>query len=130
MNKIIGLVVVGMFLILSACTGKYEHGKRIYTAKCASCHMEDGTGLRGVIPPLANSDFLQQNQSSLVCIVKNGMNGPVVVNGKSYDNAMNPIDINDVQLTNVINYINTAWGNDFPEVSLKDVQDQAKKCAE
>ena len=33
-------------------------GEEIYNDFCAQCHLEDGEGVNGIYPPLANSDFL------------------------------------------------------------------------
>jgi len=31
----------------------------IYNRQCRNCHQPDGRGLRGIIPPLAGSDYLK-----------------------------------------------------------------------
>ncbi len=91
--------------------------------------MEDGSGLKMLIPPLAGSDYLKNNQESIPCILKNGLKGPISVNGKIYDTEMVGIEsLNDVQINNIINYINHAWGNNFGQSNVKVVDERLKSC--
>ena len=91
--------------------------------------MAEGTGLGANIPPLAQADYLQNNQSKIACIIRYGQTDSILVNGILYDEPMAGVQVmNDVQLTNLINYINHAWGNDFGFVTVKNIQDQLKNC--
>ena len=107
----------------------YSQGESLYKFYCASCHMEDGSGLKSLIPPLANSDYLKDNQSSLPCLIKNGIKGPITVNGKIYDTEMVGIgNLNDVQINNIINFINHAWENDYGTSNVREVGERLAKC--
>ncbi len=91
--------------------------------------MEDGSGLAGNIPPLANADFLRERQSEIACIIRYGIEGPITVNGIAYENPMAGIpELSDTEITNVINYINQAWGNDFGYVPYDSVREALKGC--
>jgi len=91
--------------------------------------MEDGQGLKSLVPPLAKSDYLTQNQDKLVCIINKGLNGSIVVNGKEYNQPMAGIPMLDpTQLTNIINYINHAWGNDAGYTKIQDVEAALENC--
>lgn len=91
--------------------------------------MEDGSGLKGLIPPLAKADFLKDNQAQISCIIKNGIKGAITVNGRVYDTEMAGIQsLNEVQINNVINYINHAWGNDFGDSNVADVTARLEEC--
>ncbi len=117
------------FLISNCEYQPYSQGKTLYEVHCANCHMEDGIGLRGLIPPLAHSDFLEKNQTMLPCLLKNGIKGPIEVNGKIYDTEMIGIKtLNDVQINNIINYINHSWGNNYGVSNIKKVEIQLKEC--
>ena len=59
-------------------------GKEVYLDNCASCHQENGRGLRGVIPPLAAADYLAQNQDNLPCLLRYTTQDTIMVNGKRY----------------------------------------------
>lgn len=91
--------------------------------------MEDGAGLKMLIPPLAKADYLKENQASLPCLIKNGIKGPIIVNGKEYSTEMAGIpSLNDIQINNIINYINNAWGNDFGDSNVKIVKEALEQC--
>lgn len=114
---------------LASCNQEtYVQGKRLYTAHCENCHMDDGTGLAKLIPPLAHSDYLRDQQSSIACIIRNGQNGSIVVNGVRYDQEMPGAKYTEVQITNMINYINNAWGNDFGVVNLEAIETSLGSC--
>lgn len=85
--------------------------------------MENGEGLRGLIPPLANSDYLKKNRDRLACIIRYGMEGEIVVNGKSYNQPMAGIpQISEADIANVLNFINESWGNNdkfIPHEAIK-----------
>ncbi len=131
MKTIIPSVLIGMLLLFQTnCSNKrYEHGEILYQNFCANCHMEDGTGLVGNIPPLAGADYLAKEREKLACIIRYGIKEEIVVNGRRYTQAMEGIEqLSEAEITNVINYINTAWGNDLPFMPITEVQESLKNC--
>lgn len=107
----------------------YRQGKALYTQHCANCHLDHGKGLGILIPPLANSDWLKNNQDQITCVIRRGMEGPVVVNDTTYNQIMPAnIELTDFQITNLTNYINHAWGNDYGVARLEDVRKQFESC--
>ncbi|MEM9991173.1 MAG: cytochrome c [Bacteroidota bacterium] len=122
--------LVLLSLCLNNCQSKgYEHGEVLYRNFCSNCHMDDGTGLIGVIPPLAGADYLAKHQDQLACIIRHGLEGEIVVNGKTYKEPMPGIKkLPEAEIANIINYINTAWGNDLPYMTYTQVQAQLKTC--
>ena len=119
-----------MLLILTCEYQPYSQGKVLYDFHCANCHMQDGSGLRGLIPPLANADYLKNYQEDLACIMRYGLKGEILVNGKKYDTEMAGIPtLNDVQINNIINYINHAWGNDLGVSNVQKVKTSLESCS-
>lgn len=106
-------------LALPGCFSSTKHqGERLYGQHCSGCHGEQGEGLGQLIPPLAGSDYLAQNSGRLACIVRNGLNGPIVVNGVPYNQLMLGVqdttthrELSPAQVTNLLNYIESHWGN-------------------
>lgn len=130
-SKPLGLLLMAMIAaVIFSCEVKtYEHGEILYKNFCANCHMEDGTGLEGVIPPLAGADFLGTHSGQVPCIIRKGIKGPLVVNGREYNTEMAGIpQLTEFEVTNVINYINTAWGNDFEIVKHLEVREALENC--
>jgi mono/diheme cytochrome c family protein len=82
----------------------------IYADFCIRCHLPDGTGEPGLIPPLASSDFLMDIQAT-VHSIKYGLNGPLTVNGVRYNNIMTSMGLENDEIADVTNYILNSWGN-------------------
>ena len=93
--------------------------------------MEDGTGLKNLIPPLKGADFVKADPLRIACIVRKGMEGPVTVNGITYNQPMPGLredKISAFEITNIINYINQAWGNDYGYVGYEEVKRKLEEC--
>ncbi len=88
----------------------YMRGQMLYVDFCVRCHLPDGTGETGLIPPLANADFLQDIQATVQSI-KYGLHGPITVNGVIYINTMAPMGLENDEIADVTNYILNSWGN-------------------
>ena len=119
------LLLSATFFLLATC-GKTEHlqGRALYTEHCANCHMDDGRGLRQLIPPLAGADYLQERPAAVVAGIRHGMNGPLVVNGTTYNYPMpGNADLTEFQIVNIVNYINQAWGNDYGRITVAQTRE-------
>ena len=130
MNKISFFIAITILFLITNCEYQpYSQGGNLYKNYCANCHMEDGSGLKGLIPPLANADFLKENQLQVSCIIRNGLKGSISVNGRIYETEMAGIpSLNEVQINNIINYINNAWGNNFGISNVEDVSARLEDC--
>lgn len=93
----------------------YERGQMIYADFCVRCHLPDGTGESGVIPPLAKADFLQDVKATIHSI-KYGIYGPITVNGVKYNGSMAPMGLENDEIADVTNYILNSWGNKSDEI--------------
>ncbi len=120
----------GLILILnSSCGQSYPQGKALYDAYCGTCHMEEGQGLRGLFPPVAQSDYLVANRAKLPCIIRYGLQDSIYVNGRLYDQPMAAIpSLSEIQIHNILNYIHQAWNSDQPYFTPKEVQEALKNC--
>lgn len=81
-------------------------GERLYQMNCVNCHKADGQGLARLIPPLANADYFAQDSSKLICIMKFGLEGSIVVNGVEYNQPM-PANMNltNLELAEISAYV-------------------------
>ncbi len=101
--------------------GKEADGKAIYDGKCASCHGAEGKGVGNQFPPLAGSDWVnedkEENKRRHIQVVLQGLKGEieVKVNGtpKKYNGVMQPWFnvLNDDEVAAVVNHERTSWGN-------------------
>lgn len=107
----------------------YSLGLKLYQARCAACHGDQGEPRAKLYPPLKNSDYLKNNQSSIPCIIKHGLEGEIIVNGQSYNAKMvGHSDLSALEISQLINYINNSWGNDYGFTSLEKVKTQLENC--
>jgi len=116
---------VGVSSSLAAPDSKIiEEGKALYNSagSCVACHMEDGKGQPGSIPPLAGSDWLKGSADRTIAITLRGLAGPIKVNGKRYYSAMPPqLLFDDAKIAAIVSYVNHAWGNEERMVTAKEV---------
>jgi len=83
----------------------------------------------GLIPPLKNSDYLANHQAELPCIIRHGLTGEIVVNGLPYNHEMPANDkFSEIEIANIINFVNYSWGNDYGYVSYDEVSEILEKC--
>jgi cytochrome c551 len=125
--------LLGLFLIIgmNGCGLRENQSERLYQNNCMNCHGMDGEGLRQLIPPLADSDFVQENKESLACIIKYGLKGKITVNGNIYDHPMPGNErLSDVDIANIINYVNRNWNEEEAFVSPEKVKNQLQACKE
>lgn len=124
----------GVFLLLaiffSQCQPNlHREGERLYKTHCANCHMDTGEGLSALIPPIAGADFLGKNRERLPCLLRHGIKDSIVVNGKIYAEEMPGVPtLSDVHVTNLLNYINSNWGNNNQPYQLDEVRALLGKC--
>lgn len=120
-------ISVGILALVSS--GKSDPGKVLYVKHCQSCHLEEGQGLGKLIPPLAGSDWLANHQDQLACIIRYGQYDSIVVNGQAYYEKMPGNEaLSDGQILNIINHINSSWGNEIPAQQLIEVSDALEAC--
>jgi cytochrome c551 len=123
-------LLVFMILFICACQqNPHAEGKRLYQQQCANCHGNNGEGLGALIPPLAQADYLKQHWTATPCIIKNGLNHTILVNGQSYDQPM-PANakLSEIEIANILNYIGNSWGNQLPTQQLNAVRTQLENC--
>lgn len=100
---------------------RIKMGKNLYTQNCAACHQPDGKGINGAFPPLANSDWLNKDVKRAIGVVKNGLSGPITVNGNPYNSVMPALGLSDEDIANVLTFVFNSWNNSKKEVNAKDV---------
>jgi mono/diheme cytochrome c family protein len=99
-------------------------GGAVYMANCSSCHQSNGQGVAGAFPPLAGNPVVTGNATAVIAIVKNGLDGKVVVNGEAYSGIMPHWGgvLSDEQIASVVTYIRASWHNNASGVSVADVR--------
>lgn len=128
-NKLLFLIFTTL-LFLTCQDGRFKQGQGLYEFYCASCHMADGSGLAQLYPPLNGSDWLNENTAKLPHIMRYGIEDTLYVNGQEYTIPMSGLpELSAVEISNITNYILSAWDNELGKMSFKEVQNslQANK---
>ncbi len=132
-------VLLGLFAglaMFSACQSEEEikrqryitEGILVYKNHCANCHQAKGEGLAALYPPIANSDYLV-NKNAVICLIRYGQQGPIVVNGKPYNRPM-PAQphLSDLEVAELVTYIYNEWGNETKLTGVKEVTPILENC--
>ncbi len=107
----------------------FVEGKLLYDSKCSSCHQKNGAPEVNIYPPLKGSDFLVNNQDKIACIIRNGLEEPLIVNGKKYGIQMPGFSALTAQeISQIIVYINNAWGNNYGISTVDKVKKELEGC--
>ncbi len=101
----------------------FETGKTVYSTLCTACHQPTGTGMEGLAPALVDSDWVLGNPDILPRIVIHGLNGPVKVEGKTWNLEMPPLGaaLSDEQVAGVLTYIRREWEHNASPISVEAV---------
>ena len=117
MKYLISVYCIGVFIFLSYMQQEKPlkqsilDGEEIYQDFCLQCHLDNGKGVENAFPPLAKSDYLQNNIDSSIRGVKYGLRGEITVNGKTYNGVMVNQGLDEEEIADVMNYILNSWGN-------------------
>lgn len=103
--------------------GRYDtRGAVIYMEQCVVCHRADGQGMPRIFPALAgNSAVYAQNPQSIIQITLEG--GKMPANDTDAMAFAMPgfKHLSNQDVTDVINFIRTAWTNQAPPIADDDV---------
>jgi len=97
-------------------------GESIYANNCQACHQATGEGIPDAFPPLANSDYLNADKARAIKTITGGLEGKLMVNGKSFNSVMPAWELSDEEIANVMTYLYGNWGNSDVEITPADVK--------
>ncbi len=108
----------------------YNLGREVFNrdAHCATCHQPDGKGVENTYPPLAKSDWLDDDDR-LIKIALKGLYGELHFQGKTYGPSKNTPPMigfaglaNDEEIAAVTSYVRQSFGNDLDLIKTEDVK--------
>ena len=100
-----------------------ERGKKVYDQYCMSCHMQDGTGVPRLNPPLVKTSYVIGDKTTIIEIILKGFDAQVEIEGEYYQNTMAPHDfLTDEQIADVATYVRNSFGNKSSVVVPADVK--------
>jgi cytochrome c551 len=84
----------------------FIQGEQLYIRNCSNCHQKSGEGLGLLYPPVHNSDFIETNFEKTLCLMKHGIQGELMVNGKSFNQPMKGVySLTDLEIAEIATYL-------------------------
>ncbi|MES3017780.1 MAG: PQQ-dependent sugar dehydrogenase [Bacteroidota bacterium] len=100
----------------------------LYQQYCASCHREDGTGLKGVFPALKGSALVNKGELPLINKILKGSAGPVVIDGVKYDAQMPAFAfLKDEEIAEIANYVRKLQLEKYADIAVQTVSSAREK---
>ncbi len=116
--------LIGLSVFISCQSNPYSQGEAIYKFNCENCHMEDGSGLKKLIPAIDSVKLNLSDPGKLVCLIRNGrpinkMTGQEMPANKT---------LNEVELANLINFLGVRYASRSQTVRAEDVKKMLASC--
>jgi mono/diheme cytochrome c family protein len=83
----------------------------LFNDNCSACHQTTGKGVKGAFPALAGDPFVQGDSAPVLATVLAGRAGM-----PSFKD-----ELTDLELSSILTYVRTSWGNKGKPVSAADV---------
>ena len=107
----------------------YVEGERLYQLHCSNCHQKSGKGLGLLYPPLNQSDYMDNHMDEVICLMKHGKSGELVVNGKAFNQPMPGIPtLTDLEIAEIATFIFNTWTHDRGIIEVNDVSKILDQC--
>lgn len=134
---LIAIMIALLFLISGCGQGRtpkfkqyYVQGERLYLKHCSNCHQKDGSGLARLYPPLNESDYMKENFEEVVCLIREGISGEMIVNGEQFNQPMPAIPtLSDLEVAEIATYIYNTWSHERGLIEVKDATKILNNCA-
>lgn len=109
----------------------YIQGQQLYLQHCSNCHQEDGSGLGRVYPPLNVSDYMENNFEDVICLIRYGKSGEIIVNGDSYVQKMPDMPaLTDLEIAEIATYIYNTWNHSRGIIEVKEASTLLRSCSD
>jgi mono/diheme cytochrome c family protein len=88
----------------------------------------DGEGDGNRFPPLAQSDWVNGDRNRLIEVILNGLEGPITIRGKAYNNSMPPHKfLSDEEIAQVLTYVRRTFNNNNDSITAVQVMEVRNK---
>ncbi len=108
---------------------QYERGAAVFAEACASCHQAHGGGQDGKAPTLRGTRYVVGDEARLMKILLHGLEGPLVIDGQTWNQEMPRYEGTDDDLAAVLTYVRRSWGNGADPILPAQVTEQRSLAA-
>jgi mono/diheme cytochrome c family protein len=111
--------------VLTACsTNPYKQGQVLYEFHCGGCHMDDGSGLEKLIPPLDTQSVYFEDPGKLVCLVLEGLPPNEHTRQQMPPNK----ELSETEMTNLVNYLGFRFRGRDQWVKFNEIEVLQASC--
>ena len=103
-------------------------GERLYEQHCANCHQDMGQGFKKLYPPI-NGEELLNNLNRIICVVKQGSNDSLVIDGTQYILPMPASGLSDLEIAEIVTYMRNSWGNTMGLTEVNSIKKTIDNCS-
>lgn len=103
---------------------RFDHGATVFAAACATCHQSHGGGDEGKAPTLRGTQYAVGDEQRLARILLFGLEGPLEVEGVTWNMEMPRFEGSDEDLAAVLTYVRRSWGNGADPVTVETVRQE------
>ena len=100
---------------------RFERGREMYAAVCASCHQDSGLGEPGKAPRLRGSPWVLGSEDRLLRILVDGLVGPLEMDGEVWELEMPALGASAEDVAAVATYVRREWGHGADPVEAETV---------
>jgi len=107
----------------------YTQGEKLYHTHCSNCHQPAGGGLGRIYPPLDTSDYMNNHFDEVICLMRYGKYGELIVNGLQFNQPMPGAPaLSDLEIAEVATYIYNTWTHERGIVEVKEASAILNRC--
>lgn len=126
-----------LLILLAGCGGGsspkfklyYRQGESLYAKHCSNCHQKDGSGLGRLYPPLNKSDYMRANFEEVICLIRQGKKGSMIVNGIEYNQPMPGVPaLTDLEVAEIATYLYNTWSHARGIIEVREVSAIMEGC--
>lgn len=125
-----GIVLAALGILwVKPASGSLARGEKLYTLHCLNCHGDQGQGLAQLIPPIQGLGAC--SDGDLICAIRYGKKGKLLVGGKEYDGVMPAnFELDEGEIRDLANFVRITLNNcaECKELVLTDIPDFLGKC--
>ena len=125
------LILLAAAPLLSQEAAPTPPGEKLFFNYCASCHQYDGQAM-GDAPPLDGTVFVTGPESRLIRLVLHGVEGPMEIQGKTYDREMPGFGqvLSDADAAELLTFVRERFGDRSPAITPESVGKVRSKYAD
>jgi len=106
---------------------EFPQGERVYDMYCVNCHMPDGSGLGALVPSLNSPVYRSLSLEHIACKIKYG-DKEIEDMYASFNPMPTFTNLSETDISNLINYINSQWGQATHMTSPQEVSVALLNC--